>query len=153
MRSRSLAMAMALSAWAAGTCANRKPTSAQASRRACAGLHAHARSLFSALPRFRIKLLPSYARLGPRIVLRQGEEIVILPKAVDLEIAARHSFALEAGLLQHACGGGIVRQAGRLQPVQPERDEGEGQNGRDAVRHVPAADVRCADPVADGGCL
>ena len=78
---------------------------------------------------------------------------MILPEAVDLEIAARHTFALEAGFLQHARGGIVVRQACRLQPVQPERDEGERQHGLDGVRHVAATDVGRADPVADRGGL
>ena len=61
-----------------------------------------------------------------RIVLQQGEKIMILPNAVDLQVAARHAFALEARLLEHARGGQVVRQARGLQPMQAERAEGEG---------------------------
>ena len=46
-----------------------------------------------------------------------------------------------------------MRQACRLQPMQAERDEGEGQHGLDGVGHVAATDVGRADPVADRGRL
>src|SRR5262249_35028447 len=84
----------------------------------------------------------------PRVVLQEGEEIVILPGAVDLEIAACRAFTREAGLLQHALGGVVVRQACRLQPVQAKGSKGEGQAGLDRVGHVAVADVWRPDPIA-----
>src|SRR2546425_663551 len=120
MRSRSLLISIALSAKATGARANNSPANISASERTRNTTRARAHGLFPVLERVGIKPSPVSC---PRIVLQQGKKIMILPNAVDLQIAARPAFALEAGLLEHRRGSEVVRQAGGLQPMQAERHE------------------------------
>ena len=74
---------------------------------------------------------------------------MVAPGPVDLEIAARKPFALEAVALEQRDRGRVVRDAGRLDPVQPQFAESEFDHRRDRARHAPLAGVRRAHPVAE----
>ena len=60
-------------------------------------------------------------RSCPRVALEQGEQDMIAPRAVDLEIAARVALALEAVALEQRDRGLVVGNAGGLDAMQPQR--------------------------------
>src|SRR3954447_23214200 len=74
---------------------------------------------------------------------------MVAPLAGDAEIGAGIAFALEADPLQEADRRRIGRQAGRLDPPQPQGLEDERHNGADRVRHVAAPRERCAHPISE----
>src|SRR5258708_18615029 len=61
-------------------------------------------------------------RSQERIVIgaQQGEQQMVRPLAVDPEVLARQPLLVEADLGQHSLGRLVMRQARRLEPVQPE---------------------------------
>src|SRR5215831_19909963 len=65
------------------------------------------------------------------IVLEPGEQQMVLPDAVDAEVLARITLARKAAALEQANGRCIGRDAGGLNPVQPQRPERERQHGLD----------------------
>src|SRR5580700_148839 len=78
---------------------------------------------------------------------------MVLPYAVDAQVLASVTLADEAGLLQKTDGSGIGRNAGRFQPMQPQRGESERNDGTHPRRHVAATDVRQPHPVAKAAGL
>jgi hypothetical protein len=73
---------------------------------------------------------------------------MVAPAAVDLEIALRDALVLEAAFLEHPARGGVLGQAGGL---DPEMSIGEGvvDERRDRLAHVALAREGFADPVAE----
>src|SRR5215467_6793859 len=83
------------------------------------------------------------------IVLEPGEQQMVLPDAVDAEVLARITLARKAAALEQANGRCIGRDAGGLDPVQPQRPERERQHGLDGRGHVATAHEERAHPVAE----
>src|SRR5690348_13969295 len=104
-----------------------------------------------AAPRPEFRLSP-----GPdlfRVVLEAGEQEMVLPRAVDAQVLARIALAGKAAALEQADRRGVGRDAGRLDAVQPQRAEGEGQDRLHGRRHVAGAHIGLAHPVADAAGL
>src|SRR5581483_7982947 len=74
---------------------------------------------------------------------------MILPSPVDAEILARIPFALESGFLQEVNRGDVGRNACRLDPVELQRAEREGNDGADGCRHVTPARIRRSHPITE----
>src|SRR5262245_57255239 len=89
------------------------------------------------------------ARLTTRVSVEQRVKQMILPNAVDSQIATREPFALETGLFQQSDRGRVARDAGRLEPVQFERVEHEGHNGANGCGHITLIGVFGPDPIAE----
>src|ERR1035437_9778018 len=87
------------------------------------------------------------------VVLEPCIKQMILPYPIDAQIVARIALALKAGLLQQADRGGIARNAGRLQAMQPQRPEAERDQSAHRRGHVAFAGERRAGPVADAAGL
>src|SRR5262245_21018445 len=88
------------------------------------------------------------ARLTTRVSVEQRVKQMILPNAVDSQIATREPLALETGLFQQSDRGRVARDAGRLEPVQFERVEHEGHDGTDGRGHIALVRVFGPDPIA-----
>ena len=91
-----------------------------------------------------------YRLLTETVAFKQRVKQMILPHAVDLQIAARHPLAGEASPLQELDGGDIGGQARSLEPVQLERIEYERDNSADGRCHIPLPGMLGADPIAEG---
>ena len=78
---------------------------------------------------------------------------MILPCAIDLEIAPGQALTLEAAAAEECNRCGIARQAGRLEPVQGQVFEGKLLDQRQRRRHVALAREGGADPIAQRGAL
>ena len=76
----------------------------------------------------------SPGRLLPRIVAKQAVKQVVLPASIDAQILPRIALAMESDLFEEADRGVVVRQAGRLDPVEVERVEGEADDRADGAR-------------------
>src|SRR3546814_1121258 len=98
-------------------------------------------------------------RLGPHdgggveLLAQQREQPVVLPLAVDLQVAPRQALLAEADLPQHPLAGDVVRQGGGLDPVQPQMVEREAAGALHRLGHVAVAGTGLADPVAAGAGL
>src|SRR5262245_46271402 len=88
-----------------------------------------------------------------RVVPQPGIEQVVLPHPVDAEVLAGKSLAPEPGPFQKPDRGGVAGDAGRLDPMQPQRTECERQQRADRCRHVPLPCERRAHPVAEAAGL
>src|SRR6516162_5101517 len=84
-----------------------------------------------------------------RIALEARKEQMVLPHAVDAQVFARKAFSPKSGLLQEADRGDIGRDTGGLDAMQPQRLECERNEAADRRRHVSAARVARADPIAE----
>ena len=73
---------------------------------------------------------------------------MVLPKAGDLEIAARQSFPFEAAAGEQRDRRRVVGQAGRLDPMQLQMLEGKAHGEADGRCHQAAPRIGGADPVA-----
>src|SRR5665213_1181237 len=92
-------------------------------------------------------------RLAAEILMQQAEQQVVLPDAIDAEIAPRQTLAGEAAFLQHPDRGRIGGNAGGLDAVQIEFAEQRRQQHPQRRGHVAAMGVRLPDPVSDGAGL
>ena len=81
--------------------------------------------------------------------VEQRVKQMILPQAIDPQIATRQSFALEARSLEQPDRRRVVREARRLQPVQLQRIEYKRNNRADRRGHVSAIGVFRPDPIAE----
>src|SRR5205085_744929 len=88
-----------------------------------------------------------------RVAMQPGKQQMVLPEPVDAQILAGKSLATESGLLQKPDRGDVGRNAGRLDAMQPQRAECEGQDGRDRRRHVPLPRIGRPHPVAEAARL
>ncbi len=70
--------------------------------------------------------------VNAKILVQKAEQQMVLPDAVDAEVAPRHSFAGEAAFLQHADRGGIGGNAGGLDAVQIQFADSDGSSTRSA---------------------
>ena len=88
-------------------------------------------------------------------VLRAGHrvEVVVLPDAVDLQVAQGHALVAEAALLHDAAGADVARHDRRLDAVQAGDVEREPQREPHGGGGVAAAAGVLADPVAERGVL
>src|SRR5450631_658042 len=87
--------------------------------------------------------------LAPKILMQQAEQQMVLPDAIDEEIAPRQALAVETALLQYPDRGGIAGNAGGLDAVQVEFAEQRRQQHPQRRRHVAAMGVGLPDPVPD----
>src|SRR5438270_261240 len=78
---------------------------------------------------------------------------MVQPQSVDAEILARIAFAHKAGLLEQADGGRVGWDAGRFEPMQPQRAETERYQRLHGAAHQPAPRERLADPVSEAARL
>jgi hypothetical protein len=78
---------------------------------------------------------------------------MILPGAIDAQVAPRQTFLAETRLLQHAHRCAIGGNAARLQTMQLKRPVGEWREQTQSLRHMSATGLRRADPIADAGGL
>src|SRR5438067_4759531 len=78
---------------------------------------------------------------------------MVLPEPIDAQILAGKPLAAESGLLQKPDRGDVGRNAGRLDAMQPQRAEREGQDGCDRRRHVPLPRIGRAHPIAETASL
>src|SRR5450631_1841001 len=62
-------------------------------------------------------------RLAAKILMQQAEQKVVLPDAIDTEIASRQAFAVKATFLQHPDRGRIGGNAGGLDAMKIEFPE------------------------------
>src|SRR6476661_3817524 len=134
-------------------------TSATSATRASAATHTpRPRCQDATCPRSRAlnpTVPPSCPALSPlralaaHIGVEQRVKQMVLPDAVNSQIAARQAFALESRLLEKLDRGRIGRKAGRLEPVQLERVEDERNDGADAGGHIALVGVVRADPIAE----
>src|ERR1700730_11115326 len=83
--------------------------------------------------------------LTAKILMQQAEQQMVLPDAVDAEIAPRQPLAREAAFLQHPDRGRIRGNAGGLDAVQIELAEQRWQQHAQPRRHVAAMRMRLAD--------
>src|SRR5262245_46173315 len=110
-------------AWASRDGKIRSAASRQSASKAASPPH---RRAGAASPRLeaRNSAIPPPSQLAPRralnarVGLEQRVKQVVLPDAVDPQIATRETLALETCSLQKLDRGLVGRQAGRLQPVQ-----------------------------------
>src|SRR6266540_1098825 len=72
------------------------------------------------------------------ILMQQAEQQMVLPDAVDAEIAPRQALAGESAFLQHADRGRIGGNAGGLDAVQVELPEQRRQQYPECCAHVAA---------------
>src|SRR6266508_2607786 len=84
-----------------------------------------------------------------KILMQQAEQQVVLPDAVDAEIAPRQALAAEAAFLQHPDRRRIGGNAGGLDAVKIELAEQRWQQHPQGRRHVAAMRMRLPDPVPD----
>src|SRR6266852_3336915 len=85
-----------------------------------------------------------------KILMQQPEQQVILPDAVDAEIAPRQPLAAEAAFLQHPDRGRIGGDAGGLDAVKIELAKQRRQEHAQRRRHVAAMRMGLPDPISDG---
>src|ERR1041384_4496542 len=95
---------------------------------------------------------PRQGRSRARI-LQPTIEQMVLPDAIDAQIFARVALANEAGVFEETDRTGIAGNAGRLEPVQPQRVEGKWNDGAHCRGHVAVAEERQAHPVAEAARL
>src|SRR5580692_4906399 len=88
-----------------------------------------------------------------RLFGQQSEQGVILPLAVDLDIAPRHTFLPEACFGEQISGGIVGRQTGRFDPVQSERFEYKWYQSADCVGHVTLSCESFTHPIAESAGL
>src|SRR3981081_3534574 len=88
-----------------------------------------------------------------KILMQQAEQQMVLPDAVDAEIAPRQTLAAETAFLQHRHPRRIGGNAGSPDAVKVELAEQRGQQHAQRRRHVAAMRMRLADPIADGAGL
>src|SRR6516164_6091582 len=91
--------------------------------------------------------------LAAEILMQQAEQQVILPDAVDAEIAPRQPLAAKAAFLEHADRRRVGGNAGGFHPVQIELAKQGRQQHSQRRRHVAAMRMRLADPIADSSGL
>src|ERR1700719_3871264 len=91
--------------------------------------------------------------LAAEILVQQAEQQVILPDAVDAEIAARQPLAGETAFLEHPDRRRVGGNAGGLDAMQVELAEQGGQQHPQRRGHVAAMRMRLADPITDGAGL
>src|SRR6266487_5693983 len=87
------------------------------------------------------------------ILMQQAEQQMVLPDAIDAEIAPRQPLAGEAAFLQHPDRRRIGGDAGGLDAVEIELAEQRRQQYAQRRRHVAAMRMRLSDPVPDGAGL
>src|SRR5216110_2268418 len=85
--------------------------------------------------------------------MQQAEQQMVLPDAVDAEIAPRQALAAEAAFFQHPDRRRIGGDAGGLDAVKIELAEQRRQQYAQRRRHVAAMRMRLSDPVPDGAGL
>ena len=73
---------------------------------------------------------------------------VVLPHAVDAQVAARQPFGTVAAFFQHPQGSCVAGHHIRLHPVQRGRAEGEARAGLHGLRHIAAAAQRAVQLIA-----
>ena len=78
---------------------------------------------------------------------------MVLPDAVDAQIFARITLANEARVFEKADRAGIAGNAGGFEAVQPQRAEGEWNDGAHRRGHVAVAGKWQAHPVAEAARL
>src|SRR6185437_7293887 len=98
-------------------------------------------------------LHPENEHLPAKILVQQAEQQMVLPDAVDAEIAPREPLAGKAAFLQHPDRRRIRRDTGRLDPVQIELAEQGRQQNAQRRGHVAAMGMWLSDPIADGARL
>src|SRR5882757_828957 len=87
--------------------------------------------------------------LAAKILVQQAEQQVVLPDAVDAEIASRQTFAIESAFLEHPDRRRIGGNAGGLDAVKIELTEQRRQQHAQRRRHVAAMCMGLPDPVPD----
>src|SRR5690606_23150069 len=90
--------------------------------------------------------------LGP-LLRRDGEPHVVLPDAVDLEVALGDAFVADLELLDDAPAGAVAGDDRDLDAVQVQLLEREPGDHHDGFGNVALAGVPLVDPVADVGAL
>src|SRR6185437_9383760 len=98
-----------------------------------------------------VKRSPRQSRT--RVALDEPEQDVVAPGPVDPEEPSRVALAPEAVALEQRDRGRIFRDAGRLDPMQPEPGHGELDRRRDRARHAALARMRRPHPVAERPAL
>src|SRR5437016_8574594 len=78
---------------------------------------------------------------------------MVLPFAIDLQIAAGKPFLLEARLDEKGLGRFVCREAGGLDAMQPQGLKDERQERANGVLHIALAREPFADPVAERAAL
>src|SRR4051795_12224203 len=90
--------------------------------------------------------------LGP-LLAGDGVADVVLPLAVDLQVAHGNAFVAQVELLGHAPAGTVAGNDGDLQPVQSQLLEREAEQHHDSFGDVAVAGQGFVDPVAPLGVL
>src|SRR6185436_7270805 len=57
------------------------------------------------------------------VLLDDGEQVVVHPFALELEVAAQRALAAEAELLEHLLRGDVGERRARFEPVKPRARE------------------------------
>ena len=78
---------------------------------------------------------------------------MVLPRAVDLEVALGHALVADVELLDHAAAGGVAGDDRDLDAVQVQVLEGGAAQQHERLGHVALAGLRLVDPVADVAAL
>src|SRR6267142_2771115 len=88
-------------------------------------------------------------RLAAKILVQQAEQQVVLPDAIDAEIASRQTFAVKSAFLKHPDRRRIGGNAGGLDAVKIEFAEQRRQQHAQRRRHVALMCMGLPDPVPD----
>src|SRR5258707_5400054 len=85
-----------------------------------------------------------------KILMQQAKQQMVLPDAVDAEIAPRQPLAAEAAFLQHPDRGRIGRDAAGLDAGKIQFAEQRGQQYAQRLRHVAPMPMQFSDPKPAG---
>src|SRR5713101_5374999 len=84
----------------------------------------------------------------PPLLGGDGIPHMVLPRAVDLQIAERDAFLSNPELLDDTAARTVARNDGDLQPMQRQLLEGEAEHDHDRLGHKTVAGLGLIDPVA-----
>jgi hypothetical protein len=84
---------------------------------------------------------------------QQRKEDVILPLAVDLQIAECETLLTKSGLGKKISRGLVRGQARGFDPVKTQRAKDEWNQRADGIRHIALSREALADPIAEGATL
>src|SRR6185437_3352951 len=93
------------------------------------------------------------ANLACRVFREQSEQHMILPLAIDEQIAARDPFLPESGLHEKVFRALVGGKTRRLDAMKGQSPEDEGNESFHGGEHVPLPGEAFADPVAHGAAL